>query len=201
MTYVAHKETDSTAGLVLKIVLDECGDIEAPTENDPAIKLAVLHRHYANPAPDLNSPEAIEEFAAADNGWVEFPLFMYEHGGTVYQVSRTGSNPFSCPWDSGRIGSLFVKLDEIGQQDPFTCAVQFCEYYTSWANGEIYGFVVEDANGEHLDSCWGFIGSPDSYVLEEGRSMLAHHVKQAKANKRQRAREHKRMTAEFGFSL
>jgi hypothetical protein len=33
--------------------------------------------------------------------------------------------------------------------------------YTMWAQGDCWGFVIEDENGEHLDSCWGFIGDTD----------------------------------------
>lgn len=36
-------------------------------------------------------------------------------------------------------------------------------------DGETYGFIIEDGDGETVDSCWGFIG-PASYCLEEGIS-------------------------------
>lgn len=29
---------------------------------------------------------------------------------------------------------------------------------TAWEQGEVFGYVVEDQYGEHIDSCWGFYG-------------------------------------------
>lgn len=34
-------------------------------------------------------------------------------------------------------------------------------------DGEVYGFTVEDGDGDVVDSCWGFIGD-ESYCLSEG---------------------------------
>lgn len=30
--------------------------------------------------------------------------------------------------------------------------------YTEWANGEVYGWQVFTPQGDHLESCWGYIG-------------------------------------------
>ena len=32
------------------------------------------------------------------------------------------------------------------------------EYYSSWANGEVYYYQLLDENNEEIDSCGGFIG-------------------------------------------
>lgn len=37
-------------------------------------------------------------------GWDAFPVYAYDHGGIEFSLS-----PYSCPWDSGRIGSILVK--------------------------------------------------------------------------------------------
>lgn len=188
MEHVAHTETEE--GITLKIILDAHGDTESPLEDDRAVIFAVLHRRYINPAKtltkfdaddnsyDFNSVEGIAKFeadnAGPDSEWAVFPLFMYDHSGTVYQCS-TGGNPFSCPWDSGRVGIIAMLKAEVGP-DPLKSAQATCETYTDWANGNIYGFVVEDEDGEELDACWGFIGDSDGYVLAEGRDILTYHV-------------------------
>ncbi len=46
--------------------------------------------------------------------------------------------------------------------------------WRQYLEGDVYGYVVTDERGEHLDSCWGFYGF--EYAVEEGRSMLAWHV-------------------------
>lgn len=30
--------------------------------------------------------------------------------------------------------------------------------YTEWAQGNVYGVVIEDQSGNEIDACWGFIG-------------------------------------------
>ena len=47
------------------------------------------------------------------------------------------------------------------------------ESYSAWCNGSVYGWIVEDEDGETLESCWGYNGESD-YALEEGLSMAAH---------------------------
>ena len=51
------------------------------------------------------------------------------------------------------------------------CAQGEINTYLSWANGDVYGYVVEDENGEHLDSCWGFYGEPE-FAEEEAKSIV-----------------------------
>jgi hypothetical protein len=41
------------------------------------------------------------------------------------------------------------------------------ENYQTWANGDVWGFIIEDADGVELESCWGFYGS-DS-CIEAGK--------------------------------
>lgn len=157
----------------VKIILDDTGSTESPLDHDEAIIFAVLHRRYDNPAEadGLTSPEAIAEFAAENAAeWDEFPLYMIDHSGTAYRVSQTG-NPFrTCDpgeWDSGRVGSVFVKRADVGP-DALTAANVACEQYTHWANGNIWGYVIETPDDDHVDSCWGFIGdSDDEYLIAE----------------------------------
>ena len=41
------------------------------------------------------------------------------------------------------------------------------EEYTAWAIGEAYGYVIEDRDGNELDSCWGFYGM--DYAIESAK--------------------------------
>jgi len=45
--------------------------------------------------------------------------------------------------------------------------------FRAWVEGEVIGYVVEDENGEHVDSCWGFYGEPE-HVRQEARSAAEH---------------------------
>ena len=44
------------------------------------------------------------------------------------------------------------------------------ELYHQYANGEVFGYVIEDSEGEHLESCWGFFGD------DFDANGLLHHV-------------------------
>jgi hypothetical protein len=204
VSYTPFSETDDETGITLKIESDDDGGTESPLEHDSAVIMGVLHNRYQNPARkhDLHTQADLERFerencAGKSAPWVAFPLFMIDHSGTAYRVSDPAPkgerpvNPFACPWDSGRVGTLFVKLSEIAKRNTPRAeklaqarksADITCEVYTAWANGEVYGFVIEDAEGEHLDSCWGFIGAPDDeYLMSTAREQFDYY--KAKARK------------------
>jgi hypothetical protein len=46
---------------------------------------------------------------------------------------------------------------------------QEIETYDDWLSGSVYGYVIEGPDGEHLDSCWGFLGD-EEYVKQEARA-------------------------------
>jgi hypothetical protein len=173
MQTLHHEER---AGLTLRIVPDDCGDVESPIGGDDAVRLAILHRRCTNPAreyglTDQESVEAAEREARRPGAeFIAFPVYMYDHSGTSYSI-----RPFACPWDSGRAGAIFLRRADFGR--PLREAAEsILAEYTAWANGQVYGFIIEDEEGEHLDSCWGFIepNGADGYVLEAGRESLAY---------------------------
>jgi hypothetical protein len=56
------------------------------------------------------------------------------------------------------------------------------ETYDQYLRGEVYGYVVKQkVNGEweEVDSCWGYYGEPEGYVLEEARSVVKHRMEKA----------------------
>ena len=84
--------------------------------------------------------------------WQAFPVYMYAHSGIALSTS-----PFSCPWDSGRLGTLYLKKSHFSPKTRKTLAFMLLQEWTDYANGETYGFkILKD--GEEIDSCWGFIG-------------------------------------------
>lgn len=92
-------------------------------------------------------------------------VFMYDHSGVAFS---TGS--FNDPWDSGQVGVIYVTKEKIrheyGKRITARTIRRVTKYlegeieeYSAWASGDVYGFGVEDKNGEEEDSCWGFFGS------------------------------------------
>jgi len=98
--------------------------------------------------------------------WIS-PLYMYDHSGIT--ISTT---PFSCNWDSGQIGFAIVTKRDIRslwgckyvtkkvleKMDLDTWAKGEIETYDMQVRGEVYGFSIEDEDGEQEDTCGGFFG-------------------------------------------
>lgn len=99
------------------------------------------------------------------------PISMYEHSGcTVYYGSPCDR------WDSGYIGYGYMTKKEVikgwGESYAETWKEQAksimdgsMEVYDSYVRGDVYGFVIEDEDGDEVDSCWGFYG--DEAVKEQ----------------------------------
>lgn len=109
------------------------------------------------------------------------PLYLYDHSGITMNTSG-----YHCPWDSGQVGWIYISKEKIRKEYKVKriskklmekvrqALIQEVETYDEYLRGEIYGYEVLDADGEHLDSCWGFYGyevkEEDWYVLQEARA-------------------------------
>jgi len=156
---------EEKAGLIAKLHTDESCDVECPLDwEQEAVKFLTWERNST--LSDYNDMER-EEVERLGNlkQYSLFPLYKYEHGGVAYSVGG-----FSCPWDSGQVGYVLVIDAQVGG-DPREAAQGVCDQVTSWCNGDIWGFTVEDEEGEELYSCWGFIGDTD-YVKKAARDHL-----------------------------
>jgi hypothetical protein len=96
------------------------------------------------------------------------PIYMMDHSGITIKTSS-----FDCQWDSGQVGFIYTtnkKLDEIGLsikngeswpdfvtriEESLRGEIKTLDQYLT---GDVYGFQHKDAEGEELDSCWGFYG-------------------------------------------
>ncbi len=59
------------------------------------------------------------------------------------------------------------------------------DVFGAWAFGECYGYVIEDSEGEHLDSCWGYYGANfDKNGLEEAAVATADYILSDAAKRR-----------------
>lgn len=108
---------------------------------------------------------------------VWLPLYLYDHSGITMRTTR-----FSCPWDSGQVGFAFITrqtaLKEWGGkrltkdviEKAEGCIRAETETYDQYLRGEVYGYVIEDEEGEQVVSCWGFYGL--EYALQEGQDAL-----------------------------
>ncbi len=103
-----------------------------------------------------------------EKGYVALPVYAYIHSGVT-----VATTPFGCRWDSGLVGFIYTKrtdyIKEFGTKKNVKNSVieeslrGHLETFDTWVRGEVYRFLIEDAEtGEVLDSCGGFYG--DDYA-------------------------------------
>lgn len=99
------------------------------------------------------------ESAERDDIAICLPLYLYDHSGITISHGK-----FSCPWDSGQVGWHYVtkaKLKEEFDGDEAKAMKRLeCEIktYDDYLQGNVWGYVIENEEGDDVDSCWGFYG-------------------------------------------
>jgi hypothetical protein len=112
--------------------------------------------------------------------YIGTPVYAYVHSGATISTSS-----FSCPWDSGRSGWVYVSRADVRKE--YSCkriskktrekAERVLrgevKTYAQYLEGDVYGIIITDPDGEEVDSCWGFYGF--NYAKEEAERMLKEH--------------------------
>lgn len=149
-----------------------------------------IHRDFPNPREGIwdgvDEKLAEHQRRIIEKHFVILPLYLMDHSGISMS---TGA--FSCPWDSGQVGWIYVSMEKAKSElfesgatpsveeirTKATKALkQEVDTYDDYLTGQVYGFITyaldwDGEKGEELDSCWGFYGDT-KYVLEEGKACL-----------------------------
>jgi hypothetical protein len=177
-------------GYTLKIFFDP-EPLDPRKENDCYLgKMRCWHRRYSlgddakRQNEDLpDDPKGFREALEARDA-VFLSLYLYDHSGTTMSTG-----PFSCPWDSGQVGYIYAMPDRIKEEYTVTeitadvrervvkCLEAEVQAYDRYLTGQIFGFVIEDGEGEHVDSCWGF--DDLEYMKDEATGIIKHLVDKA----------------------
>ncbi len=100
----------------------------------------------------------IAKFLQDNKKLVVLPVYKYQHSCIVLNTAG-----FACPWDSGQTGYVYADEKAIeefkGDIDKvIVCLKNEIETFSHYCNGEVYGFTIEDKDGGHIESIWGFYG-------------------------------------------
>lgn len=167
--------------LTIKVVVD--GDTESPREWDNIGRMACTHKRYdlgdksdklgfnmKNLVESYESWDEVEEHLVENyDAKVILPVFMYDHSSISLSCS-----PFGCRWDSGQVGFIYMTSGDVAkhawtEEEVRTRLTREVNVYSSYANGEVYGYVIEDEQGGVLDSCFGFFEGVQE-VMNQGLS-------------------------------
>ena len=179
MSILLHEERDA-CGLSL-IVSADIDPINPRRDFDPLGTMICWHRRY-----DLGDPHSFGSPAEFDSEMetrphIKLPVYLYDHSGLTVSTI-----PFSCPWDSGQIGWIFIEkiklraeLSKSTQRRDLQAEAEALlraevTEYDQYLTGDVCCARVENRAGEIHDSCSGFYGS--GYAITKGCEMLANCV-------------------------
>ena len=144
----------------MRIYIKQDCDPPDPREDfDYLGTMACWHKRHNLGDEQIEDPK--EWFDELDERTIYLPLYIYEHSGITMRTT-----PFSCRWDSGQVGWIYVThencVKEFGEnydvahiEKILKCEV---EEYDQYLQGDIWGFEIVDDDGELIDSCYGFYG-------------------------------------------
>ena len=89
------------------------------------------------------------------------PVYMYDHSGLVLSTS-----PFSCPWDSGQVGFMWIPDPGIPLDEQALIVEDEIQELNQWLSGDIWIIDIDDGR-----DCLGGLYGHD-YALEEARRMI-----------------------------
>lgn len=145
------------------------------TDFDNLGTMVCFHRDYAlgdaKHGYNSNDYDSFDELEAViqknEDIAIILPLYLYDHSGLTIRTT-----PFSCGWDSGQIGFIFISKEKIRKEFSAkriskklsakiaTYLTGEVETYDNFLTGSVYGYEVKDAEGEEIEhgACWGFFG-------------------------------------------
>lgn len=166
--------------LTLKIEQDQ--DAENPTSMDEGFK---FYTNGPRVISSMNTEEGMDAYTdghptldvvceriekSLGEGWKALPVYAYSHSGVALSLGRD-SYPFNCPWDSGIGGIMaFTMNDRMPDATPEEIGKGYIETLNQYLSGDVHGYIIEDEDGETLDSCWGMFGY--DYCKKEGEEAL-----------------------------
>lgn len=175
-------ESEIRAGYKIEVEQDLC-PIE-PRDYEPLGRMVLFHKHYDLPKEIDNIPDP-----ASFSGWDELgeairkqtqavvmlDVYMYDHSGVTIRTT-----PFSCPWDSGQVGFILARAEDIRKEYKVKAisaklkakveAMLESEVkeYAQYMEGDIWQWAIS-RDGEIIESCGGTYGYDEA--LKQARAM------------------------------
>jgi hypothetical protein len=179
----------------VEVIQDESPS--SPREDDNLGTMVCFHGRYDlgdkhnYKSGDYNGWDEMEKsIIKNENVGVILPLYLYDHSGITISTS-----PFSCNWDSGKIGFIFISKEKMLKEYGGKIVTQTLkdkvegylkseiEIYDQYLTGDVYGYRVSEVktcsegheHEEELDSCWGYYGQENCML--EGVGIVEYYIK------------------------
>lgn len=186
--------TEQYKGYTIKIVPDDC--YETPDDwGDDGLFLVSFHRDFTVERDGFSKDVCVElmqekknrdedykeQCAEIEKEYHVFGLEAYIHSGVSLSLSYTGNYP-DRKWDVSQVGLVFVSKKETRYtKKAEEMAKKLLKTWNACLEGSVYGFIVEDEEGERVDSCWGYIETEwdiqKTEVLKQARESADYYAK------------------------
>lgn len=163
----------------MKLRIEQDTDAQSPAEwdNDGLFLIANHRDFFVPPDKDTRHFDVQDEIDSRKPEYHVFLLEAYIHSGVVLALAGEGNFP-DRQWDVSLLGAVFVSKKEWRlRKSARKAAESLIEEWNQYLSGDVYGCIVEDDDGNHIDSCWGFYGH--EYAQQEGQRMLEYAQKHA----------------------
>lgn len=158
-------------------IIRDMSPLNPREEYDHAFTLCFVENRY------ITGDTTISPYFEPDHeSRIIFPVYAYIHSGIALSTA-----PFSCPWDSGRIGYASIKkadflrefygekarhLTKKRRARALEILKGELEEFQAYLDGDVFGYVIRDEEGEEIESCFGYYG--EQYAEEEARAIVDH---------------------------
>lgn len=193
------------AGLIVRIMHDDQCESPLPDDGDNGVNITYKRgSRYVLGNQQVDGDEFEEITSKIESGeYIGLPVYAYIHSGVALRVGSSwhGLLPQGhAEFDSGLSGVVYIsrkdalawwmrkrmtKATRAKMEKGLTLIVA---EFSRYLNGECYGYVIETENGEHVDSCFGFIGY--EYVTEEAKRAAADAAEQRAQDREEDAVTH-----------
>jgi len=169
--------------LTIKIQQDD--DPQSSREWDNLGKMVCFHRNYTlGDKHEFPDGDSLMEFLKEEKPPVQLPLYLLDHSGLWMKTGRFMEDAQG--WDTSLVGVIYATRDRIKKEygnvtkATIEKARKLLEgevrEYSQYLEGDVYGYTIENSEGEHLDSCWGFYGY--DYCKEQALETAKYQYKQ-----------------------
>jgi len=145
---------------------------------DPMGKIIMLDQRNYNVGDEKHNcydiNELYDDIMEDYNPTVIIPVYFYDHGSNGCSIREVGSiddaTGFTFVSRENLLNEYSVKIATKKAKEKATkVLLGELETYSQYLNGDVFYYSITDLQGEIVDSCGGFFGDYDGYILEEAK--------------------------------
>ena len=166
-------ETTNYKNYLIKLDYDE--NCENPRAWDNIGTIYTASRDYGFGDENFYCSDELQEQLDSDkcDGDIIYPINAYIHSGITISLGS-----YNCRFDSGVIG--YIRIPAEYAEDALEVAKEEIDTLDKYLRGEVFAYVIEDSQGNIVDSCSGYYSENDA--INDAKDMIDCFVQHAIKN-------------------